>query len=95
MGPVLEVVQLLLFVYLLLLMGRLVLSWVVMFAQQWTPTGIALVGAETIMTLTDPPIRAMRKVVPSPQIGPIRLDLSFLLVLVIVMLLRNVVLSLR
>lgn len=95
MDIVLSVVQMLLFVFLLLLWGRLILSWVVMFARQWTPTGVALVGAEGIMTLTDPPIRAMRKVVPSPQIGPIRLDLSFLLVMIIVLLAYQLVAGAR
>lgn len=95
MDVVLSVVQTLLFVFLLLLWGRLILSWVVMFARQWTPKGLALVGAEGIMTLTDPPIRAMRKVVPSPQIGPIRLDLSFLLVMIIVLIAYQVVAGAR
>lgn len=95
MDVVLQVLQILLFVYLLLLWGRLILSWVVMFAQRWTPSGVALVGAEGIMTLTDPPIRAMRRVVPSPQIGPIRLDLSFILVMVITLVAYNLVVTAR
>jgi YggT family protein len=42
-----------------------------------------LVIAEAIYTVTDPPLRALRKVIPSPRIGGIRLDLSFLVLMLL------------
>ena len=74
---VLYVVTLLFF---LLLMTRLVLEWVQVFARDWRPQGILLVIAEVAYTATDPPIRAVRKVLPPLRIGRIALDLGFLIV---------------
>ncbi len=40
--------------------------------------------------MTDPPIKALRKVIPPLRLGNFALDLSFLLVLVIAWVLLNV-----
>ncbi len=60
---------------------RLVLDWVQVFARDWRPRGAALVVAEVTYTITDPPLRAVRKVVPPLTLGQVRLDLAFLLVM--------------
>lgn len=65
-------------VFFLLLLVRLVLDWVQFFAREWRPTGIALVVAEVTYSVTDPPLRALRRVLPPVGIGSIRLDLAFL-----------------
>ncbi|MCL2454322.1 MAG: YggT family protein [Micrococcales bacterium] len=65
-------------VYLLLLLVRLVLSWVQVFAREWRPTGGMLVVAEVVYSATDPPLKALRKVLPPVSLGQIRLDLGFL-----------------
>jgi YggT family protein len=67
-------------VFLLLLMGRLVLEWVQVFARDWRPKGLMLVVAEVCYTVTDPPIRAVRRVLPPLRIGRVALDLGFLVV---------------
>ncbi|MFI2752640.1 YggT family protein [Cellulomonas sp. P22] len=76
-------------VFFLLLLVRLVLDWVQFFARDWRPTGIALVVAEATYTVTDPPLRAVRRVVPPLTLGSVRLDLAFL----VLMLLCSVLLS--
>ncbi len=65
-------------VFFLLLLVRLVLDWVQFFAREWRPTGVALVVAEVTYSVTDPPLRALRRVLPPVGIGSIRLDLAFL-----------------
>lgn len=65
-------------VFFLFLLVRLVLDWVQVFARDWRPTGVALVVAEVTYTVTDPPLRALRRVLPPVGIGSIRLDLAFL-----------------
>lgn len=65
-------------VFFLLLLVRLVLDWVQFFARDWRPTGLALVVAEVTYSVTDPPLRALRRVLPPVGIGSIRFDLAFL-----------------
>jgi YggT family protein len=77
------------FSFFIALIGRFVIDWVQVLARSWQPSGIVLVVAEGIYTVTDPPLRALRKVIPSPTLGGVRLDLSFL----VLMLLTSLALS--
>ncbi|WP_315097722.1 YggT family protein [uncultured Cellulomonas sp.] len=67
--------------FFLLLLVRLVLDWVQFFARDWHPSGIALVIAEITYSVTDPPLKALRRVLPPLTIGSIRLDLAFLVLI--------------
>lgn len=78
-GTVIEVV---LWTFLALLWIRFIFDWVQVFARAWSPSGPLLVVLEGVYSVTDPPIKALRKVVPAIPLGSIRLDLSFLIVLV-------------
>ena len=78
-------------IYLVILIARLVLDYVVIFARDWRPKGAVLVVVEAIYTVTDPPIKALRKVIPPIRIGNISFDLAFLIVLIGVQVLINVV----
>lgn len=71
------------FAFFIALIGRFILDWVQVLARDWRPKGPLLVLAEAIYTVTDPPLRALRKVIPSPNIGGIRLDLSFLVLMLL------------
>ena len=77
--------------YLLLLIGRLILSWIQAFARSWEPTGIVLVLAETIYTATDPPLKLLRRYLPSVRLGNVALDLSFTVLFIVVLALINIV----
>ena len=94
LGIVWDVLYLVVLVYLLLLLGRLVLDWVQVFARDWRPRGAALVVAEVVYTATDPPIRAVRRVVPPLSLGQIRLDLGFTIVVLACWILLRVLASL-
>ncbi|MBP6996455.1 MAG: YggT family protein [Phycicoccus sp.] len=76
------ILYLIVWLYLIVLLTRLVLDWVQVFARSWRPRGPMLVIAETVYTLTDPPIKAVRRVLPPLRIGAVALDLGFLVVLV-------------
>jgi len=67
-------------IFFLLLMVRLVFEWIQVFAREWRPRGIVLVVAEAAYTVTDPPIRAVRRVLPPLRLGRVALDLGFLVV---------------
>lgn len=91
MNTIRQFIGLLLYLYLLVLFARLILSWVQVFSREWRPRGPVLVLAEGVYTLTDPPLRALRKVLPPVRIGGVALDLAFfVLVLVIYVLLAIV-----
>ena len=78
-------------VYLLLLIGRLILSWVQAYARDWRPKGVVLVLAEAIYTATDPPLRLLRRYIPNPRLGTVAFDLSFMLLFLVVLVLWEVV----
>lgn len=88
MNAVGQAIELVLFLYMLCLLGRLVADWIQMFARGWTPRGPLLVLLEGIYTLTDPPIKLVRRVLPPLRLGGMAIDLAFLVVLLIVYLLR-------
>jgi YggT family protein len=83
-GPVGATVYFALWFFFLLLIGRLVLDYIQMFARSWRPRGPLLVVAEIVYTITDPPLKALRRVIPPLRIGQITLDLSFLVLVVLV-----------
>ena len=91
MSIVRSVLHLLLYVYFLILIGRLILDWIQVFARQWRPTGVILVVAEAIFTVTDPPLKALRKVFKPLRLGGIAIDVSFLVLIVAVSLLLRIV----
>lgn len=88
-----ELIYVVLWIYLVLLFIRLVVDWVQFFARSWEPRGILLVVLDGVYTATDPPLKALRRVVPPLRFGGFALDLSFLLLIVIIYVLQMLVLS--
>ena len=89
MQPVWVVLYVTVWVFFGFLWVRFVVDWVQVFARSWSPTGVLLIGLEVVYSATDPPIKALRKVVPPLRIGQVALDLSFLIVMVITWLLLS------
>ncbi|MGV3561932.1 MAG: YggT family protein [Nocardioides sp.] len=85
-----SIIHVILFVFIALMWVRFIVDWVMVFARQWQPSGPLLVVLEVVYSITDPPIKALRKVIPPLRLGNFALDLSFLLVLVIAWVLLNV-----
>ncbi len=85
-----SIIHVILFAFIALMWVRFIVDWVMVFARQWQPTGPLLVVLEVVYSVTDPPIKALRKVIPPLRLGNFALDLSFLLVLVIAWALLNV-----
>jgi len=77
-----SIIHVLLFTFIALLWVRFVVDWVQVFARSWTPHGVLLVILEVVYSVTDPPIKALRRVIPPLRLGNFALDLSFLIVLV-------------
>jgi YggT family protein len=84
------IISTLLLVFLILLFARFVVDWVMVLARSWRPTGIVAAGLEVVYLTTDPPLRAVRKVIPPLNLGSIRLDLGFMVLLIAVVFLRSI-----
>ena len=80
----------LVFLFFLTLIGRLVFDWVQVLSRDWRPKGAVLVVAELVYTVTDPPLRLLRKVIPSINLGGMRIDIAFLVLMVITSLLMTI-----
>src|SRR4051794_32533152 len=76
------VIEALLWTFIALLWVRFVVDWVQVFARSWSPHGVLLVTLEGVYSTTDPPIKALRRVIPPLRIGSVALDLSFLIVMI-------------
>ena len=88
------VAYLLLLLFVIVLLIRLVLDWVLHFARDWKPKGLMLVVAEGVYTVTDPPLRALRRLIPPLRLGGLHLDLAFLVLMLASSILLNVLGSL-
>ena len=80
-----------LYIYIVLILARIVLEWTRQFARAWRPVGAAAVGVEVVYSITDPPIRLLRRLVPPLQLGTVSLDLSVIILLIVLIALRQVV----
>lgn len=78
MTTLIGLIQSLIGLYIWVLIGRVILEWVRTVNQSWRPRGIVLVLAEAVYTVTDPPIQAIRRVIPPLRLGSVALDLSFM-----------------
>jgi YggT family protein len=85
-----QIIDTLLFLFLILLFVRFVFDWVQVFARDWRPRGALLVMLEVVYSTTDPPIRFIRRYVPPLRLGAIQLDLAFIIVLISVYVLRSI-----
>ena len=94
MNVLLDIVASVLLVFLILLFARFVVDWVMVLARSWRPQGLVAAGLEVVYSTTDPPLKAVRKVIPPLNLGSIRLDLGFMVLLIAVVLLRNLALAL-
>ncbi len=82
MSEVGNIIATFLSIYLIVLIGRLVFDFVQIFARDWRPKGVILILVEAIYTVTEPPLKLIRKVVPPVRIGQVSLDLGFLILLI-------------
>jgi len=79
-----------LWIFLLLLFARMILSWVPVLVRDWEPRGPMLVVAELVYSVTDPPLRALRRVLRPVRVGNVQLDLAFIGLYILVSILMRV-----
>jgi YggT family protein len=78
-----EVVATILWLYFVILLARFVIELVTMLSRSWEPKGVVLLLCEAVFSVTDPPLKLLRKLIPPLKIGGISLDLSFLVLIIL------------
>ncbi len=91
MTTVLSVLATALTIFWVILIIRLIMEWVFAFSRNFRPTGPLAVALEVVYSVTDPPLKALRRVIPPLRLGQISLDLAFIVLFILVTVLRNVV----
>jgi YggT family protein len=88
---ILNVIYIALLIVFIAMWGRFVLDWIQALNRGWRPQGAVVIIAEVVYTITDPPIRLVRRVIPPLQLGGIRLDLAWTIVLIVLLILMSLV----
>ncbi|MCG5432738.1 YggT family protein [Mycobacterium sp. MYCO198283] len=83
MAPLFNIIALALFAFWLLLIARVVIEFIRSFSRDWRPRGITVVILEVIMSLTDPPVKLLRRIIPQLTLGNVRFDLSIMVLLLV------------
>ena len=91
MEAVASIVYFVLLVFLLLLIFRLVMEYVFLLARSYRPSGPVAAALELAYSVTDPPLKALRRVIPPLRIGQVSLDLGFIILFIVVRILMGVV----
>ncbi len=89
-----QIIYLLLYFFFLALLGRFVMGWVLAFGRRWRPGRGAAASLELVWSVTDPPLKALRRVIHPLRVGTVTVDLSALVLLLILYVLMNVVVRL-
>ncbi len=84
-------VLVLLYLFWICLIGRIIVEFIRSFARDWQPKGFLVVVLELLFTVTDPPVKLLRRLIPPVRLGQVRLDLSIMLLMIIVFVLIEIV----
>jgi YggT family protein len=87
-----QILYLVVYLFFLVLLARFVLSAVLQYGRRWQPGRGASAALETVWSVTDPPLKALRRVIPPLRIGNVSLDLASIVLLVILFVLMSFVL---
>ena len=66
--------------FIISLFARVILDYIRIFSPSWRPRGVILAIAEAVYGITDPIMRFVRRFIPPLRIGPVAIDISFLLI---------------
>lgn len=83
-----------LLVFYLLVIARLIVETTRSFARSWRPAGTAAIGLEFVYVVTDPPMKLLRRLIPPLRVGGISFDMSVVVLLIAIWILRVIVGSL-
>ncbi len=75
-----SLVYLVAYLFSILLLVRIGIEMIQSYARTFSPQGLVLVACEAVYTVTDPPVKALRSVVPPLRLGGVALDVSVLII---------------
>lgn len=78
-------------IFVLLLIARLVIEMIQSFSRNFQPPRWFIYIAEPIFMITDPPVKALRRLIPPMRMGGVALDISVIVLFFIMMILQIVV----
>ena len=76
--------------YLVVLIGYMIFGWINVFVRPWYPPRVVKLVGESIYTLTDPPLKFLRRYIPPLRLGTVSMDLSFMVLFIVVLILLEV-----
>ena len=91
LGIIFQIVYLALYFFVVILLSRFVMQAVLQFGRRWRPGRGAAATLEVVWSVTDPPLKALRRVIPPLRLGSVSVDLAALLLLVILSVLLSFV----
>jgi len=80
-------------IFIIIMWVRFAFDFVMSLNRGWRPSGIGVVIAEIAFTVTDPPIRLVRRFVPPLKVGGMALDFAWAIVLITAIILSYVAAS--
>ena len=80
-------------VFNLLLIVRALISWVSLLSPQFRPRGVVLVLFEAVYTITDPPLKLLRRWIRPLRLGLVSLDLAFIVLWIAILVLQRVIVA--
>jgi YggT family protein len=93
MHLIVDAVSFVISMYVMLLIARMVIGLIIVFSRDFQPKGLLLIIFEAVFSLTDPPLKALRRIIPPLRIGQISLDLAFLVLFILLQVLLRVLQS--
>ncbi len=81
-------------VYFYVLVGRFIIDLVRSLNPAWRPKGFILILAELAFTVTEPPLKFLRRFIKPIRFGMLSFDLAWTVLFIVVIVLRDVVRSL-
>lgn len=85
------ILYLVLQIFVMILIARIVIEMIQSFSRNFQPPRWFYGVAEPLFVITDPPVKALRRVIPPLKLGGIALDVSVIVLFIIVSILQAVV----
>ena len=89
-----QVIYLLLYVFMLTLFARFMMSIIISRSRHWRPARGGAATLEIVWSVTDPALKPLRRVIPPVQLGSVSVPLADLILLIILYVLMMIVGSL-
>lgn len=80
-------------IFILILIARIVIEMIQSFSRNFQPPRWFIYIAEPLFVVTDPPVKALRRIIPPLKMGGVALDMSVIVLFIILTILQFIVLS--